>query len=346
MPEGPTGAAEPLASLPEGARVPPETGPHERTLLAWPTSSRREQLWGGQLDAARDVHALVAHTIARFEPVLLVVDPADEETAAAQVGGDAIELVTEPIDDSWLRDSGPVTAVARDGIRHALCFRFTGWGGSFTPFGRDATIAARLAEHLGFVSYDVGIAGEGGAVALDGEGIVVTTERCLLNPNRNPGRSRAEIDTALLRARPVRTPSSGSRTGSRRTRGPTATSTTWSRSMPPGGVSSRGAPTPRTRTTPSRPRAGRRSNGPGSTSRRCRSCRTRASGGCALPVPYVNLSPVNGAVLVPITGDPADPSVLELIAGCFPDRDVIGLPGAVLAYGGGGVHCITQPVPA
>ncbi len=69
-------------------------------------------------------------------------------------------------------------------------------------------------------------------------------------------------------------------------------------------------------------------------------------GGMRVPVPYVNLSPVNGAVLVPITGDPADPSVLELIAGCFPDRDVIGLPGAVLAYGGGGVHCITQPVPA
>jgi agmatine deiminase len=60
----------------------------------------------------------------------------------------------------------------------------------------------------------------------------------------------------------------------------------------------------------------------------------------------VNLYPVNGAVLVPIAGDPADPSMLELIGECYPDRDVVGVPGAVLACGGGGVHCITQPVPA
>ena len=68
--------------------------------------------------------------------------------------------------------------------------------------------------------------------------------------------------------------------------------------------------------------------------------------GTRVPVPYVNLYPINGAVLVPIAGDAADAAMLELIGTCYPGREVIGVPGAVLAYGGGGVHCITQPVPA
>ena len=200
MPDRPSDAAESLGSLPPGTRVPAETDPHERTLIAWPTEERRDQLWGDQLDAAREVHALLAHAIARFEPVLLVADPSEAEAAAAHIDSDRIEVLAAPIDDSWLRDSGPVIAVAPDGTRRALCFEFTGWGGSFEPFDRDATIAARLAAHLGLRAYDIGIAGEGGAIALDGNGLVVTTERCLLNPNRNPGRSRAEIDAALRRA--------------------------------------------------------------------------------------------------------------------------------------------------
>ena len=65
-----------------------------------------------------------------------------------------------------------------------------------------------------------------------------------------------------------------------------------------------------------------------------------------VPVPYVNLYPVNGAVVVPVTGHDADADVLDLVSACFEDREVLGVPGGVLAFGGGGVHCITQPVPA
>ncbi len=161
MPDRPSDAAESLGSLPPGTRVPAETDPHERTLIAWPTEERRDQLWGDQLDAAREVHALLAHAIARFEPVLLVADPSEAEAAAAHIDSDRIEVLAAPIDDSWLRDSGPVIAVAPDGTRRALCFEFTGWGGSFEPFDRDATIAARLAAHLGLRAYDIGIAGRG-----------------------------------------------------------------------------------------------------------------------------------------------------------------------------------------
>src|SRR5664279_643473 len=106
MPDRPTGAAESLESLPDGVRVHAETGRHDRTIIAWPTDARREQLWGDQLDAARQVHALVAHAIARFEPVLLVADPSEVDDARRSIDSDRIEVLAAPIDDSWLRDSG------------------------------------------------------------------------------------------------------------------------------------------------------------------------------------------------------------------------------------------------
>lgn len=345
MAEGPTGASAPLSALPAGTRVPAETGPHDRTLIAWPTATREGQLWAGHLDAARDVHALVAHAIARFEPVLVVADPSEAEAAADRVDDDNIEVLAEPIDDSWLRDSGPLVGVAPDGTRQALCFRFTGWGGSFTPFARDAAIAATLARDLGFRSYDVGIAGEGGAIVFDGDGLVVTTERCLLNPNRNPELSRSEIDAALMRA-------TGADTvvwladGIAEDEGTDGHVDNVVAFFAPGRCLLQGCADP--------------ANPNHDTARANRATLEQAGidvtevpvlpyaqvDGLRVPVPYVNLYPVNGAVIVPTAGDPADPTALEIIGERFPGRDVIGVPGAILAFGGGGVHCITQPVPA
>jgi agmatine deiminase len=332
-------------SLPSGARVPAETDPHERTLIAWPTAERREDLWGNQLVAARKLHALVAHAIARFEPVLLVADPTEADDAASHIDSDNIDVLAQPIDDSWLRDSGPVFARAVDGSRHALCFRFTGWGGSFTPFDRDATIAARLAEYLEVPAYELGIAGEGGAVVVDGAGTVVTTERCLLNPNRNPDRTRADIDRVLRRAygadRVVWLAD-----GIAEDEGTDGHVDNVVAFFAPDRCLLQGCDDP--------------VNPNHAIARANRATLERAGiqvtevpvlpyatvAGTRVPVPYVNLYPVNGALIVPVAEDPADAAVLELIRRCYPDRDVIGVPGAVLAYGGGGVHCITQPVPA
>jgi agmatine deiminase len=333
-----------LDELPSGARVPAETDPHQRTLIAWPTERRRDALWGDQLDAAREAHGLVAHAIARFEPVLMVADPAETEDLARYIKSPAIEILAEPIDDSWLRDSGPVATRAPDGSLRALCFEFTGWGGSFTPFDRDATIAARLATHLGVPSYDVGIAGEGGAVVYDGAGTVVTTERCLLNPNRNPGRTRADIDAVLRRAY-------GANTviwladGIAEDEGTDGHVDNVVAFFAPRRCLLQGCDDP--------------ANPNHAIAAANRVVLERAGvevtevpvlpyamvNGTRVPVPYVNLYPVNGALLVPVAGGPDDAAMLALIGSCYPDREVLGLPGDVLAYGGGGVHCITQPVP-
>jgi agmatine deiminase len=342
---GPSPDTLPLAELPAGARVPAETAPHERTLIAWPTEARREQLWHDQLTAARNVHALVARTIARFEPVTLVADPSEAEAAVAHVESSAVDVLAAPIDDSWLRDSGPVVAIDADGARHALCFRFTGWGGSFTPFDRDATIGPRLAAHLGLPAYDVGIAGEGGALALDGAGIVVTTERCLLNPNRNPTLTRGLVDATLRRALGVDVvvwlPD-----GIAEDDGTDGHVDNVVSFFAPGRCLLQGCD------DPSNP-----NHAIAATNRRLLEdagievtevpvLPYAVVGGARVPVPYVNLVPLNGAVVVPVTGHDADTEILGLVGACFRGREVFGVPGSVLAYGGGGVHCITQPVPA
>lgn len=344
MTTNPTAAALPFSALPAGARVPAETERHELTLIAWPTEARRAVLWGDQLSAARDLHAHIARTVAVFEPVLLIADPDEAAGAARQVGGE-VEVLAAPIDDSWIRDSGPVIAKAPDGTRHALCFRFTGWGGSFTPFDRDAAIAARIAAHLGIPAYDVPLAAEGGALAVDGDGTVVTTQRCLLNPNRNPNRSRDEIDEVLRRAL------GGEQIvwladGIAEDEGTDGHVDNVVAFVGPGRCLLQNCAEP---DNPNFEIAfdnleSLSENGIAVT--QVPALPYAVLGGLRVPVPYVNLYPVNGAVIVPTTGHAADDGVLELIAHAYPDRRVVAVPGAVLAYGGGGVHCITQPIPA
>ncbi len=344
MPTDPSADALAFRTLPAGVRVPPETDRHECTLIAWPTEARRAALWGDQLAAARDVHAHIARTISAFEPVLLIADPEEAAGAARQVGS-GVDVLAAPIDDSWIRDSGPVIAKAPDGSRHALCFRFTGWGGSFTPFDRDATIAARVATHLGIRAYDVPLAAEGGALAVDGNGAVVTTKRCLLNPNRNPGCSRDHIDDVLEHAL-------GADQVIWLTDGIAEDEGT------DGHVDNVVAFTGPRRcllqhcAEPENPNFGiaydnlEVLSAAGIAVTQVPPLPYAKIGGRRVPVPYVNLYPVNGAVIVPTTGHEADAGVLELIVHAYPGRQVVAVPGAVLAYGGGGVHCITQQVPA
>lgn len=342
---GPPAAVAPLDALPDTTRVPAETEPHERTLVAWPTELRRDVLWGDQLEAAREVHALIAHAIARFEPVTMVVDPAEAEAAEAQLVHRDIHVLAEPIDDSWLRDSGPVVGVSVDGTRSALCFRFTGWGGSFVPFDRDATIGARLAQHLGIDAYDVGIAGEGGAIVLDGADIAVTTERCLLNPNRNPERTRKEIDAVLRHALGVETVVwlHDAIAEDEGTDGHVDNVVAF---YGPRRCLLQGCDDPANPNHDIAAANRRQLERAGIEVTEVPVLPYATVGDTTVPVPYVNLYPVNGAVLVPVTGNTADAQVLAVIRRCFAGREVLGVPGAILAFGGGGVHCITQPVPA
>jgi predicted amidohydrolase len=173
--------------------MPPEWAPHERTLMAWPA---RRSLWGKAFDRAKADYAETANTIAEFEPVTMVVQPgaADEARRALTETIDVVEL---PIDDSWLRDSGPIFLLGRDGSRAASVFEFNAWGERFDPYDADAEVARKLCEQLAVPAYDAGMVLEGGSVIVDGAGTALTTEQCLLNPNRNPDLGKDEIEARL-----------------------------------------------------------------------------------------------------------------------------------------------------
>jgi agmatine deiminase len=321
--------------------MPAETAPHERTLMAWPTEERRDALWGERLEEARANYAEIASEIAWFEPVLVVADPSDADDARQMVG-DRVEVVALPIDDAWLRDNGPIFVVTPEGERRAVHFRFNAWGNKYEPVERDAAIGGLLADHLGVPYDDAPFVLEGGAIAVDGTGLLVTTERCLLNPNRNPGWTREQIEDGLrlyLGADRVVWLADGIAEDNE-TDGHVDNVVAF---FAPGRALLQGCDDP---------------ENPNHAIAADNRARLEAAGidvvevphlpysRDGLPVPYVNVYACNGAVIVPTIGDNRDAEMLALIESCYPGRQVVAVAGAVLAYGGGGVHCITQQVPA
>ncbi|MGK9231300.1 agmatine deiminase [Inquilinus limosus] len=178
-----------------GYVMPAEWESHSRCWMAWPC---REEVWGENLDAARTAYADVARAIADFEPVTMVCNPADVAEASLTLGnGTAIDVVSMEIDDSWLRDSGPTFLLDRNGHLAGAHWRFNAWGQKYQPYSRDAVVAKRILKHVGARRFRAPFVLEGGAIHVDGEGTVLTTEQCLLNPNRNPDVTKAQVEQNL-----------------------------------------------------------------------------------------------------------------------------------------------------
>jgi agmatine deiminase len=327
--------------------MPAETDRHERTLIAWPTVAMAEiGLWGDAgLAGAREVYAEIARAIAAHEPVTMVVAPSDAGTVEP-LCGPGIDVVALPIDDSWIRDTGPIVVTAADGSRYAKHFRFNAWGEKWAPWDADAAVGAEIATHFGLPVHEVPIVLEGGSIAVDGAGLLVTTERCLLNRNRNPQMERAAIEATL-------------------TKHLGADRIVWLAD----GIAEDDGTDGHVDNVVAFTAAGRAllqgcddPSNPNHQIAKDNRARLDAAGvhvvdvpvlpygrvGASrlLPVPYVNLYALNGAVVVPTCGSDADEEMLAIIAGEYPAREVISVPGAVLAHGGGGVHCITQQIPA
>jgi agmatine deiminase len=321
--------------------MPAEWAPHERTLMAWPT---RPDLWGDQLEAAREEYAATANAIAAFEPLTMVCASAEEAAQARAALTTAAEVVELPIDDSWLRDSGPIFVVDGDRRRAGVHFGFNSWGGKFTPWDRDAAVGGLLVEHVGDNCYKAPFVLEGGAIAVDGEGTLLTTEECLLNPNRNPGMSREEIEAGLrdhLGAKTIVWLGQGL-VEDRDTDGHVDMIAAFTRpgevllqSVEPGAPSHERMADNRTRLTAA-----------GLEVVDFPILAAVEVAGEPVAVSHLNLYLCNGAAIVPLAGVDTDAEALERIAAAYPDREVVGVPGRVIAFGGGGPHCITQQVPA
>ncbi len=177
-----------------GVRAPAEWEPHERTLMGWPC---RTELWGETIEQARVDYAAVANAIAAFEPVTMVANPGPDFISARAACGQGVEVVELPLDDSWLRDCGPIYVYGDDGRRIAVHFRFNAWGERFRPWDRDAAVGRLIAERLGDEVRSAPLVLEGGSILTDGEGTLLTTEQCLLQPQpKSLAHARGDRDGA------------------------------------------------------------------------------------------------------------------------------------------------------
>ncbi len=353
----------------DGFAMPGEWEPHDGCYLIWP---ERTDNWRLGAKPAQATFAAVAEAIAAHEPVTVLASSRQWEHARA-VCSDAVRVVEVTTDDAWVRDTGPTFVVNRTtGERRGVDWEFNAWGGLdgglYFPWANDDLVAAKVCELEGAPRYRAPLVLEGGSIHVDGEGTCLTTEECLLNPNRNPGLTREAIegllraylgiDTVIWIPRGVFCDETDGHVDnlacfSR----PGRVLLTWTED--PGDPQSAISEEARRVLESATDARGRRlevgllpapvplaitpeeaAGVDGSERARPRQPGDRMAGS------YVNFLIANGVVVHPRLDDRHDDEAAELLAAEFPDRQVVGVPGREILLGGGNIHCITQQVPA
>jgi agmatine deiminase len=330
-----------------GFAMPAEWSPHAATWMAWPHD---EEQWVGMLEPVRREFTGFVEAIAGREPVhLLVADDESEADARRRLSRGDIQFHRVPHQDLWLRDSGP-TFLTRQSEVFLVDWEFNGWGEKY-PADLDNQIPAGVAHILGDVPlHRPGVIMEGGSIEVDGRGTVLTTRQCLLSPERNPGMTEDALEACLkdnIGVRQVLWLDEGlegdhtdghidtiSRFADEHT---IVTATCDDRSDANHAVLAANL---------DRLRSARAVDGAAyrvielpipAHSAHFESER--------LPLTYANFYIVNGAVLVPVYGDPHDAKAIDILRPVFPGRDVVPLMARALITGGGAFHCVTQQQP-
>lgn len=330
---------------------PAEWHRHSACWLAWPS---HRHLWQENLSPAQAEFTALCLAVAEDggESLdILVQDPAAEAQARSALAPvlAKVRFHPVPVGDIWLRDTAPIFVKGSDARLSAACFRFNGWGGKYDLPG-DAEVASRVAGLSGVPRLDHAWVLEGGSVEVDGEGTVLTTRQCLLNPNRNPGFSQADLEAAL-----------GSALGGScvlwleeglindHTDGHIDT---LARFVAPGVVVCMEARDPKDPNAATLDRLARDLAAfTDARGRRLEVVRIPSPGvvlgpeGELLPASYVNFYIGNRSVVVPTYGTPYDDAAVAALAPLFPGRRVLGRSARAILSGGGAFHCITQQQP-
>jgi agmatine deiminase len=325
--------------------MPAEWEPHDATWLSWP---HRLATWPGKFEPIPLLYARLVRELAAVEHVHILAGGHPMAQAKSLLRGVAnITLHDIPTDDAWLRDSGPTFLVGPPGAPAALIdWGYNAWGGKYPPYDQDEVLGRRIARRLDRVCYEPCMILEGGAIDVDGHGTLLTTESCLLNPNRNPQLSRAEIERHLAEYLNLSKVLwlNGSIVGDD-TDGHIDEQ---ARFVAPATVVAAVEEDPRDENY-----APLQDN-----LKRLRSF-TDASGkplnviplpmpraiehdGQRLPASYCNFYLANGLAIIPQFGDPADARAVEILTPLLGGRRICPLPARDLVWGLGAFHCITQ----
>ena len=352
----------------DGYWMPAEFEPHAGTWMLWP---ERQDNWRAGAQPAQQAFTAVAAAIAAFEPVTVGASAAQYVFARAQLP-EAVRVVELSSNDAWMRDVGPSCVVNAAGRVRGIDWQFNAWGGLhgglYFPWDQDDLVARKVLETEGLDRYRAPFVLEGGALHVDGEGTVLVTEECLLNPNRNPQLTRAELETRLcawlgvsrvvwLGAGVINDETDGHVDNLVCFARPGEVCLTWTdnRRDPQWAVSNDALE----RLMAARDAQGRHFKvhklpAPGPlkmTAAEAAGVQRRDGvkprrGGERLAGSYANFYIANGGVIVPLLDPKRDRAALAVVKRVFRDRRVVGVPAREILLGGGNIHCITQQIPA
>ncbi len=354
----------------DGFRMPAEWEAHRQTWMLWPERPDNWRLGGQPAQAA---FAVVARAIAEFEPVSVGASAGQYANACMQLEHANIRVVELSSDDAWVRDTGPTFVCNTQGDVRGVHWDFNAWGGFngglYAPWDRDQQVADKILQIERQLRYrTAGFVLEGGAIHVDGQGTLLTTEECLLNPNRNPHLNRAEIETLLgehLAVDKVIWLPEGLYNDE--TDGhidnfccfvrPGEVVLAWSDDpQDPNYLRCRAALDVLEGSHDARGRAltVHKIPTPGPIYASAEECAgvLAASGSqprdpsIRLAGSYVNFLIVNGGIIAPRFDDPQDAEAEAILQRLFPERRVVMVPGREILLGGGNIHCITQQQPA
>jgi agmatine deiminase len=352
----------------DGFRMPGEFEPHRGTWMLWP---ERPDNWRWGAKPAQAAFVEVARAIARFEPVTMCVSPAQYLNARHLLPAE-VRVIEMTSNDAWVRDCGPTFLIdGKDGVR-GVDWKFNAWGGLrsglYFPWDQDDLVGHKILETENLPRYAGPMVLEGGSIEVDGEGTLICTRECLLNPDRNPELSIAEIENQLsqylgvdkiiwLQRGVYNDETEGHIDNLARFARPGVVLLDWTDdTFDPQHAISLDAFERLGRATDAR---GRRLEvvklpQPGPLFMTAEEAQgvdviegtQPRAGGLRLAASYVNFYCCNGAVIIPLLDPKTDQDAIAILEGSFPDRRVVPVAAREILLGGGDIHCITQQQPA
>jgi agmatine deiminase len=344
-------------------RMPAEWEAHLATYVVWPHNL---DTWPGKFELVPPTFAQIAAALADFEPVRVLIRDSDQisnvrskiigagKAEGQPVRMDQIELIVTATNDSWIRDYGPIFLNRLSGENGpkqiALDWRFNSWGGKYGACDLDDVVPRRLAERYDFEVVEPGIVLEGGSIEVNGAGSLLTTEACLLNPNRNPSLNRQDIEEYLrvylgveqvlwLGEGVAGDDTDGHVDDLARFTGPSTMVTVIEQDTADINYAA-------LQDNLHRLRAMRDRGGKSFTIETLPMPAPLYYDGVRLPASYANFYIANGGVLMPSFGCAADEVARATLVRLFPGRRVVSIPSTDLVWGLGAIHCLTQQHPA